>query len=125
MEMNRAAVGVIAAVCVAAGAGGRVSRHWHSAVPVELASAADISANPGALTVEESEAIVANTPSKSNDIRRSQYSGSGGTGENSGTPARYRTTPATACVRNPSERGDRGAAAAHSAAAVDRTCARA
>ena len=63
MEMNRAAVGVIAAVCVAAGAGGAyLATDNASVAPVELASAADMSANPGALTVEESEAIVANTP---------------------------------------------------------------
>ena len=50
MEMNRAAVGVIAAVCVAAGAGGAyLATDNASAVPVELASAADIQCQSGSI----------------------------------------------------------------------------
>jgi hypothetical protein len=61
MEMSRAAVGVIAAVCVAGGAvGAYLANGTGSAAPVMIASGADISADPAALTVEQSEAIVGN-----------------------------------------------------------------
>lgn len=60
MEISKAAVGVLAALCVTAGAGGAyfASRGTEPAPVVNSSEAPSISPDPAAATVEQSEAIV-------------------------------------------------------------------
>ena len=60
MEVSRAAVGVLAAVCVAAGAAGTyvVSGGNDPLPPTEVAAAPDVGQDPAAAAVEQSEVIV-------------------------------------------------------------------
>ena len=63
MEISKTAVGVLAGLCIAAGAGGAYLANRGS-VPVETGAAVEsslVSPDPSALAVDESEAIVADT----------------------------------------------------------------